>query len=73
MSACECGACGLVLGTLDLFDRHQRWDRAGEWKLTCVLPPGLVQDSRGTWQTPEGLTGRQRAAARLAAGRPSRR
>jgi hypothetical protein len=73
MSVCECAACGRVFGTLELFDAHQRWDRSGTWKLTCVLPPGLVQDSRGTWQTPEGLAMRVQAAARLAARCDTRR
>lgn len=69
MSACECGSCGRVFGTMELFDAHQHWDRAGEWTLTCVLPPGLVQDARGTWQTPEGFAKRAADAARFAAAR----
>ena len=54
---------------MELFDAHQHWDRAGEWKLTCILPPGLMQDSHGTWQTPEGLADRMRRAAILADSR----
>src|SRR5271169_6428337 len=65
--ACECGACGEKFGTLELFDAHQHWDRRGEWKLSCSLPPGLVRDARGTWQTPEGLARRAADAARGAA------
>ena len=66
MSTCECGACGQTFGTLELFDAHQRWDRTGEWTLTCVLPPGLVQDRRGTWRTPVSLAAWVQATARLA-------
>jgi hypothetical protein len=60
-----CGACGHVFGSLALFDAHQHWDRAGPWKLTCTVPPGLVTDARGTWQTPEGLAYRQGLPARM--------
>ena len=70
MSACECGACGRSFGSVAMFDAHQQWDRRGEWTLTCVLPPGLVRDAHGTWQTPEGLANRLRRAAVLAGSRP---
>ena len=66
MTACTCAPCGRTFGTVELFDAHQHWDRAGEWTLTCVLPPGLVQDARGTWRTPEGLAAWVQTTARLA-------
>jgi hypothetical protein len=62
----QCGACRASFGSMEMFEAHQHWDRTGEWKLTCVIPPGLVQDRHGTWQTPEGLAGNRARAARLA-------
>jgi hypothetical protein len=64
-----CGACRETFGTLEQFDAHQHWSE--DWSsLTCVIPPRLVRDHRGVWQTPEGLAERAARAARLAAMRP---
>jgi hypothetical protein len=69
MTASGCAPCGQVFGSLELFDAHQRWNRTGEWQLTCAALPGLVRDDRGTWRTPEGLRAHQEQVARLAAAR----
>jgi hypothetical protein len=75
VAASECGSCRETFGNLTLFDAHQAWDRSGEWVLTCLLPGdlGLVRDSRGIWQTPEGLANNQRLTAILASSARPRR
>ena len=65
-TTCHCGACHRTFGTLTLFDAHQEWSE-GWADLTCMDPEGLgmVQDHRGTWQTPQGLQRRQQDRLRL--------
>jgi hypothetical protein len=62
----ECGACHVVLGTLELFDAHR-----GKHGEACKRPEdmGLVQDERGTWHTVRGLARRRADAERLRAKR----
>ena len=61
-----CGLCGAAFGTLTSFDGHQdiAYDRAPV--IICREPAamGLVADRDGTWQTPEGLLGRERSRQR---------
>jgi hypothetical protein len=66
-TACHCAACHQTYGTLTLFDAHQ--DRSAGWGTTAcrlAVDLGLVQDHKGTWQTPEGLIFRARKRESLA-------
>jgi hypothetical protein len=71
-----CGSCGQCFGSLRLFDAHQDVDYRRTPPVRCRDPrelrvnaesipvaegDPLVQDDRGTWQTPAGLA-RHRAA-----------
>lgn len=70
-----CASCGHQFGSLERFDAHQDIDYERDPVLICRWPADLdlVQDSRGVWQTPEGLAAQtsfqeKARAARMASG-----
>lgn len=74
MSDWGCAACGQTFGTLTMFDAHQDVDYNRRPAVACSHPEalGLVRDTWGTWQTPEGLKSRTRRAERLPVVRRAR-
>lgn len=75
MSCCDslrsgehhCARCHNSFGSLEQFDRHQDVDYRRRPAVLCAAVGGLglIQDGRGTWQTPEGLKARLQSRARL--------
>jgi hypothetical protein len=69
----HCTNCHLTFGTLTLFDAHQDVDYERSPVVICNPPaPDLVQNERGTWQTPEGLERRKRLAGQARSARMAR-
>lgn len=82
---CHCARCHQTFGGMGLFDAHQDVDHDREPPVICRDPSGirvditgrvvrsgtlsLVQDERGVWQSPAGMSRRQRTTAQLAAAR----